>query len=144
MQVKVEISLEYQTPCAVIYTHAMTDEVRRAMEYFESPEGALIAQKGEKLLVLRPRDIYMARIEDGEAFLYTERERLISRRRLYELSAQLGNGFLQISKSCLVNANYLDSIESGFGGSLCLKLKNGLSEYVSRKYLPALKKYLGM
>ena len=39
---------------------------------------------------------------------------------------------------------YLDLIEASFNGAFLLKLKNGLSDYVSRKYFPQLKKYLGL
>ena len=62
----------------------------------------------------------------------------------YELASQLGKGFMQISKSTLVNLSYLDSIEPGFSGTMLLKLKNGNKDYVSRTYLPAFKKYLGL
>ena len=39
---------------------------------------------------------------------------------------------------------YMDSIEGGFSGTLLLTLKNGCKDYVSRKYLPGFKKYLGL
>ena len=54
------------------------------------------------------------------------------------------HGGMQISKSCAVNFSYIQSVEAGFGGSLLLKMRNGLSDYVSRKYLPDLKNYLGL
>ena len=56
----------------------------------------------------------------------------------------LGRGFMQISKQTIINLSYIKSVEAGFSGTLLLKLKNGLSDYVSRKYLPELKKYLGI
>ena len=43
-----------------------------------------------------------------------------------------------------VTNSYLDSIEPGFSGTMLLKLKNGSKDYVSRTYLPAFKKYLGL
>ena len=51
---------------------------------------------------------------------------------------------MQISKSTLVNLSYLDRIEPGFGGTVLLKLRNGSKDYVSRKYLPEFKRYLGL
>lgn len=144
MNVKLEISPEYQTPYAVIRSHSVTEEVKRAMDFLGSPDSAIVAQKGESLQVLNPQDIFMVRIEDGESVIYTEKEKLFSRKRLYELQNQLGSGFMQISKSCVINLRYLDSVESSFGCSLFLKLKNGSTDYVSRKYLPDFKKYLGL
>jgi hypothetical protein len=86
----------------------------------------------------------LERVEDGDTILYGITQKFRSRKRLYELSFQLGKQFMQISKSTLVNLSYLDSIQPGFGGTMLLKLKNGCKDYVSRKYLPAFKNYLGL
>lgn len=40
--------------------------------------------------------------------------------------------------------HYLDYVESTLGGLMLLVLKNGCKECISRKYLPAFKKYLGL
>ena len=85
----------------------------------------------------------MVRVEAGDTILFGKCSKYRSRKRLYELEKQLGKQFMQISKSTLVNLSYLDSIEAGFNGTLLLKLKNGCKDYVSRKYLPEFKKYLG-
>ena len=86
----------------------------------------------------------MVRVEDGDTVIYSEKQKYRSRKRLYELAQQLGKQFMQISKTTLINLSYMDSIEPGFSGTLLLKLKNGSKDYVSRKYLPDFKKYLGL
>ena len=86
----------------------------------------------------------MVTIQDGNTVIYDKNQSYRSRKRLYELSEQLGKGFMQISKSTLVNLSYIDSIEPDFSGSLLLKLKNGNKDYVSRTYLKEFKKYLGL
>ena len=65
-------------------------------------------------------------------------------KRLYETEEILGRGFLRISKSAIVNLRCLDSVEPSMSGMMLLKLKNGMKDYVSRKYLPSLKNYLGI
>ncbi len=107
-----------------------------------SPEQALLNE--EDLIILQPKDIYMVRVENGDTIIYGEQKKYRSRKRLYELGQQLGKQFMQISKSTLINLSYMDSIEPGFSGTLLLKLRNGCKEYVSRTYLPAFKKYLGL
>ena len=52
--------------------------------------------------------------------------------------------FMKISKTALINLKYIEGVEASFGGSMLLILKNGCKDYVSRKYLPDLKKYLGL
>lgn len=145
MKVSVEISALYKEPYAVVYTDKITDEIQRIMDFIGSTDTPITALQNESdLVILQPKEIYMVRVENGDTILYGEKKQYRSRKRLYELGQQLGKQFMQISKSTLINLSYMDSIEPGFGGTMLLKLKNGSKDYVSRKYLPAFKKYLGL
>ena len=145
MKVNIDISAEYKEPYAVIHTDKVTDEIQRIIDVFSNSETPVTAlQNEEDIVVLQPREIYMVRVEDGDTVIYGARQKYRSRKRLYELAQQLGKQFMQISKTTLINLSYMDSIEPGFSGTLLLKLKNGDKDYVSRKYLPEFKKYLGL
>ena len=56
----------------------------------------------------------------------------------------LGPEFIRISKSILVNARKIESVEAVFNGMMMLHMNNGSREYVSRIYLPDLKAFLGI
>ncbi len=145
MKVKVDISPEYKEAYAVICTDKMTDEIQRIVDLFSSTEQPITALANEEdIVVLKSDEIYMVRVEDKDTIIYTDRNRYRSRKRLYEVGQQLGSKFMQISKTTLINLSYMDSIEPGFSGTLLLKLRNGCKDYVSRKYLPEFKKYLGI
>ena len=145
MKVSVDISPEYREPYAVIHTARVTDEIQRIIDVLGTSETPITAlQNEEDIIVLQPKDIFMVRVEDGDTIIYGARQKYRSRKRLYELADQLGKQFMQISKTTLINLSYMDSIEPGFSGTLLLKLKNGNKDYVSRKYLPEFKKYLGL
>ena len=145
MKVSIDISAEYKEPFAVIHTDKVTDEIQRVIDVLGTSETPITAlQDEEDIVVLQPKDIFMVRVEDGDTIIYGAKQQYRSRKRLYELSAQLGKQFMQISKTTLINLSYMDSIEPGFSGTLLLKLKNGNKDYVSRKYLPEFKKYLGL
>ena len=145
MKVSIDISPEYKEPFAVIHTDKVTGDIQRMIDIFSSSETPVTALMNEEdIIVLQPGDIYMVRVEDGDTIIYGQKLRFRSRKRLYELSGQLGRQFMQISKTTLINLSYMDSIEPGFSGTLLLKLKNGCKDYVSRKYLPEFKKYLGI
>ena len=145
MKVNIDISAEYKEPFAVIHTDKVTDEIQRMIDIFSNSETPVTAlQNEEDIVVLQPKDIYMVRVENGDTVIYGAKQKYRSRKRLYELADQLGKQFMQISKTTLINLSYMDSIEPGFSGTLLLKLKNGNKDYVSRKYLPEFKKYLGL
>lgn len=145
MKVSIDISTEYKDPFAVIHTDKVTDEVQRAVDLLGANETPVTAFRNEEdIVVLKPEEIYMVRVENGDTIIYGSKTQYRSRRRLYELSSQLGSKFMKISKTTLINLSYMDSIEPGFSGTLLLKLKNGNKDYVSRKYLPEFKRYLGL
>ena len=145
MKVSVDISPEYKEPYAVIHTDKVTDEIQHIIDSLAASDAPITALSNEEdIIVLKPKEIYMVRVEGGDTIIYGEKNQYRSRRRLYELANQLGKQFMQISKTTLINLSFMDCIEPGFSGTLLLKLKNGCKDYVSRKYLPEFKKYLGL
>ncbi len=144
MKVSLELAKEYTPPYAVIYADALTEEIRNVMDVIGTEKPSLIARQGEKLVILKPEEICMIRIEGGDTVIRTAKEKYCSRKRLYEILDQLGGDFMQISKQTAVRLSCIRSVEAGFSGTLFVKLKNGDSDYVSRKYLPEFKKYFGL
>ena len=122
----------------------MTEEIQKVIDLLGTKDLPIVAQHEDRLEVIRPDEVYMVRVENGETVIYTQEGHFYSRKRLYEILAQLGPGFLQISKQCIICLARVKSVEAGFSGTLLLKLTNGLSDYVSRTYLPEFKKYLGL
>ena len=144
MKVNVELSKEFSPPHVTIYADVITDEVQRVIDVLDANDIPLIVQRENKMIILKSEEVYMIRVEGGDTVIYTENEKYYSRKRLYEMFEQIGTGFMQISKQTVINLSCIKSIETGFGGTLLLKLKNGSADYVSRKYLPNLKRYLGI
>ena len=144
MKVKVDVSQQYKESYVEIHTDKITEDIQRIIDFLNSGDSPIVGLRNEEdMVILKPEEIYMIRIEDGDTIVYTQNQQYRSRKRLYELSEQLGNRFMQISKSTLINLLYIDSIEPSFTG-LLLKLRNGNKDYVSRTYLKQLKNYLGL
>lgn len=144
---KVEIRLEsgLPKPYAVICAAAVDNEVRRAAEFLQNGSDPVItAREDEKTAVVRPEEIFMARVEDRKTMLYFGKARAVCPKRLSELESLLGRDFLRISKFTLISLKQLKEVEPSWNGSMYAVLKNGCRDTISRKYLPALKKYLGL
>ncbi len=144
MHVEIKVLEEITNTYAVIYTNQINDEVLQAVEMIGNVPGIITAMEEEKTIVLRPNDIYMIRVENNKAMIYCKDQKYTSKKRLIELEKILKGSFMKISKTTLVNLHYITSAEASFGGIMCLVMKNGCKDYVSRKYLPNLKRYLGI
>jgi len=54
---------------------------------------------------------------------------------LNKILERFSKHFVRISKSAIVNVNRVDHISRSFSGSMHIIMKNGMSDYISRKYL---------
>lgn len=146
MNVEIKLKKDIHEPYAVIYTNTLTPEVTHLVSLIEQKNTStpLTVKEEDTYHILKPEEIYMVRTEDQQLMLYTQAQHYTSNKRLYEVEQLLGADFFRISKTTLVNLRYLDSVEPSFNGTMYLKLKNGSKDYISRKYLPAFKKYLGL
>lgn len=145
MKVEVRISAEIKEPYIVIYTNELTTEVNQIAALIDNAtESIITVSDNERIVILRPDEIYMVRVENEKLIVYCKAKKYSYGKRLYELENLLGGNFMRISRSVLVNLRYLDCVEPSVGGMMLLVLKNGCKDYISRKYLPAFKKYLGL
>ena len=69
----------------------------------------------------------------------------IFRYRLYELEELLEKKtFLRISNSEIVNTNQILNIDLSIVGRICIRFPGNIQTYVSRRYVPKIKKSLGI
>ncbi len=144
MKVEIQISPDIEEPYAVIYSNQMTEEVQHVYDKIQSCSNVITAIDNEQIIILQPSEIYMLRIENEQLVIYCQQKKYISNKRLYEMENLLGSKFMRISKSTIINLKKLSSVEPSFNGTMLVVLKNGDKDYISRKYLPAFKKYLGL
>lgn len=89
------------------------------------------------------QDIHYIESVEKKTFVYLEKAVYHTDFRLYQLKDRLHEyGFVQISKSCILNINALESIKPLFNSRMEATLKNGEKVYINRKYLNDVKKVL--
>ena len=88
-------------------------------------------------------DIYYIESVDNKTIVFCEKESYQSRKRLYQVYGELAdNGFVQISKYCILNISKLEKITPLLNSHMEAVLSNGKCLYVTRKYLTELKRIL--
>lgn len=99
---------------------------------------------GDSSIVPLSRDmLFSVSVEDGKVIATTASERLQLRERLYVVEERLGDGFVKINQSCIVNLRQIERFDVSIGGSLLVILKNGYKDYVSRRQLKTVKERMG-
>jgi DNA-binding LytR/AlgR family response regulator len=141
------ISESIKEPYVVINSDELTPEIAelaREIAAFGNGRNVIIGNLDERMVIIEPEKIVLIRVESEKVYVVTEDETYRVGKRMYELLEVLGKEFMQVSKSAAINLSYLESVEPSFNGIMLLHMKNGEKEYISRKYVPGLRKYLGI
>ena len=94
MKISVDISPEYKEPYAIIYADKMTEEIQRIVDTFSTNESPITALRNEEdIVILKPNEIYMVRVENGDTIIYGAGNNYRSRKRLYEQSLPASGSF---------------------------------------------------
>ena len=141
------IKLEQDLSCAdmeVIIRYGKDKEnLQRIVELLKSVDIQIPCDKDGTKRMVNISDIYYIESVDKQTFIYLEKEVYHADFRLYQLVEQLkGYGFVQISKSCILNIHCMDSIKPIFNSRMEATLKNSERVYINRNYLGEVKKAL--
>jgi len=96
----------------------------------------LVAYREEEQFLLDASEIVYLETAGSRVNVHTGTETYESRQKLWELAEQLGHqSFVQVSKSTIVNLDFVKSIQAEFSGNYLIKLKNRKEKLtLSRKY----------
>ena len=145
MKVNIVVEPDLEEEYVELHVKGITDEISRLSEIIQSKSQVITGtDEYERIVVIDEVDIVALHAEKKWCRIYTDTANYSCRKRLYEIENMLGNDFMRISKSIIVNLRKIESVEAVFNGMLLLRMKNGSKEYVSRTYLPHMKEYLGI
>ena len=146
MQLEVKIDSSYIEPKVIILTASMTEDVNIILKKLSDQAPQIISgSKDDKVEVIEQADLIRIYANSGKVFAVTHKGEYALRLRLYEIEERLpSHQFVRISNSEIINLKNVNNFDLSFSGTICVKLSNGTLTYVSRRYVPKLKKILGM
>ena len=145
---KMKIKTEQDLSCneiEVIIKYPQKDkQVNRIIDFLQSFDMQIKCAGDNTEQMINILDIYYIESVDKKTFVYLENAVYRTDFRLYQLKDKLrAYGFVQISKSCILNINTLESIRHLFNSRMEATLKNGEKVNINRNYLNGVKNALG-
>ena len=114
--------------------------VQKLEQYIRRYERVLVGEDTGRQYRILQSEVYYIESVDKRAFIYTRDSVYRSADRLHQIEADIGSsGFIRVSKSCLINVNFLESVTSLTNSRLEAVLYNGERVCVSRMYIPGIK-----
>lgn len=119
-----------------------TGELIKYIENFKN-------QRNDKLFVYHNNTVVEIKFDDIISFFSDKKNNFCKTKdevyriksKLYELENKDSN-FIRISKSCIVNVNYIKAFDMNETGRIIVILADGTKEFVSRRKLKSIMEYL--
>ena len=145
MQLEVKIDSTCREPKVIILAASMTEEVQAILSKLSDAPQIISGSKDGKIEVVEPEDLIRVYANAGKVFAVPSKGEYTLRLRLYEVEERLSAyQFVRISNSEIINLKKADHFDLSFTGTICVKLSNGTTTYVSRRYVSKIKKILGI
>ena len=145
MKIHLEIRDEYPEPEIRICAADLTPEIEKILQLVERSSGnkPLNGYRQDTVTPLAPEKILRLYGENQKVFAQTMEGIYQLRERLYELEERLGSeAFLRISHSEIVNRRRICRLDVSLTGTIAVILEGGITTYVSRRYVPRIRKAL--
>ncbi len=145
MQIHIEIDESVAETTVQVRAKRMDEEVEGILRRLKEERVRQIpGYLGSEIALIEPEDILRAYTQGNQVLLSTDAGEYRARLRLYELEERLGEGFIRISHSELVNLRRIRCFDLSLAGSICVRMDDGAVTYASRRYVAELKRRLGI
>lgn len=115
------------------------------VEFDKKSLETLTAYKDDIAKIVNVADVFRIYTGNQKVYIQTHQGEYAIRYRLYELEAALDKKqFLRISNSEIVNVKKIRDIDLSIIGRICIRFEDNTQTYVSRRYIPKIKKSLGI
>jgi DNA-binding LytR/AlgR family response regulator len=117
--------------------------VERIVSLIKSVDIQIECYSNDTVKLVNVSDIYYIESVDGKTVVCCEKEKYLVKCRLYQIYEKLrDNGFIQISKYCVLNINKLEKFKPLDNNRLEAVLSNGVYLCITRKYISGIKQIL--
>lgn len=145
MKLTIEQAPHIQESEVHIRCAAVDRQIQQIIEIAGNELKTLPVRQDGTVRVLRPQQVYYIESVDEKCFVYGKKDVYSSDMKLYEMEERLKNtSFVRISKSCLLNIDWLDSVKVLMNGKMEALLQNGERLIINRHYVPAFKQKFGL
>lgn len=134
-----------ETLKVIIKCRQVNDEVLRLKCHIELFDRKIQAKRNNETCFVDSLDVLYFESVDNRTFLYTVKDVMEVKLRLYELETFLSEkDFIRISKSQIVNINKIKMLKPELNRTILATMCNGEQLYISRKYVKAIRNVLSV
>lgn len=144
MKINIDIDDNHEETRITIQAKAWTQELEELVNMInKKKQQRLLGIDEEQTVLLEPKEIDYIHAEKRKIYAVSKDSRFEVKMKLYEVEEFLiPYGFMRFSKSVIGNIHRIEKFEASFNGNLCVYFQSGNKEYITRKYVSAIKEKL--
>ena len=128
----------------IVYAKEKNSLVKSIEELVNGADNYFIVQNESGIKRITEKEAYCFYIEDKKVYVLTEKEKLLLKMRLYSIEEKLSEDFIKINQSTVINIKKIQRFDVSVTGTLKVIMKNGYTDYVSRRRIKNVKERLGL
>ena len=128
----------------IITAHEKTEKIVMIEKIINVNDQKLMAYDEDEILPINLNNVYAFYTNDSKVFVKMKDNDYLIKERIYQIEELLDDSFVKINQGCIVNINKILKFDSSITGSIKVGLKNGFSDYISRRELKNVKRRLGL
>lgn len=146
MKVEIIIDESIEETNVKIYSNKYSKEVENIRDALsETLLDKIVAFQSKEVFILSFDEIIRIYAQDKSVYIKTKDNTYTTRLTIYEFESKADKrNFIRISRSEIVNLDYVKRLDLSFTGTIAVELVNGDVSYVSRRKLKEFKKALGL
>ena len=146
MEIDIKLDSGATVPKVIIITDKVDKEIEELVEKISKYKPAVICGfKDDIMRILEPGEISRIYSEGRKIAAVTDDGEYIIRKRLFEVEEALElSKFARISNSEIINLGKVKHFDLSFKGTICVRMIDGSTTYVSRRYVSKIKSILGV
>ena len=146
MKVEIIIDESMEENTVKIYSSKYSKEVENIRDALsETLLDKIVAFQSKEVFILSFDEIIRIYAQDKSVYIKTKDNTYTTRLTIYEFESKADRrNFIRISRSEIVNLDYVKRLDLSFTGTIAVELANGDVSYVSRRKLKEFKKALGL
>lgn len=146
MKVEIIIDESIEETNVKIYSNKYSKEVENIKDSLsETLLDKIVAFQSKEVFILSFDEIIRIYAQDKSVYIKTKDNTYTTRLTIYEFESKADRrNFIRISRSEIVNLDYVKRLDLSLTGTIAVELANGDVSYVSRRKLKEFKKALGL
>lgn len=146
MLIKLIVDKKYENPQIHICSNEATAQIKELYQTIDMTVNTGIkAYDGDEIVMIKASNIIHIYTQDLKVYVGTSNGVYRIQQRLYELEQTLdASRFIRVSNSEIVNIRKIKRLDTSLTGTIRMHLEADKEAYVSRRYVPKIKKALGI